>query len=578
MTARALTTLAFVLCAVQSFAQSPIPAAGLAAEGAGDWTRALAVYRTALVDQPRDAAMWVRVADIEARLGNVAGSATALEQAVQVSPSDAALHARLSQTYAVLDRPAAALEAIERALALSPESVPFLQARATLATWAGQYDRAQETYRRLAKQNPNDPEVSLNLARVSAWSGRSDVAVDAYRRYLSARPDAAVAWAELARAEMWRGNYGAALDVLDTYQRRFGKDDRYTRELTAVLARSGRPREALALLEPQLAAQPNDHELNLTRTIARTAARLETPASTADPGVTFYRDSSSLEVRRVEPRVTFALGHGTTLAGGFIGEGLRARHGSGLEAIDGTEAGHDQTWIGATQQAGSVNFRGRIGQARIATDSKVAYTVGADFTPVDGVSFSLERSAGFFVVSPRTIGLRLQHVSHGGRLEWLPGARAVIAVDGRWQSLSDGNRRWEVTFSPRYSVARTSHLNLDIGAVASHLSTQRNLDHGYYDPRHYEYYGASAYPYWKLRERVGLGLALGVGAQRDDFSSAFRPGGNATAEAFIGIAEPWALKVTGGGSFNQRLGSGAFSGFSTGITLIRSFGPTSAGR
>jgi hypothetical protein len=137
--------------------------------------------------------------------------------------------------------------------------------------------------------------------------------------------------------------------------------------------------------------------------------------------------------------------------------------------------------------------------------------------------------------------------------------------------LTDGNRRWEFTFSPRYSVARLERLNLDLGLIVSQLSTKTNFDNGYYDPSRYQYYGFTAYPYWKVRESIGLGMSLGLGAQRDDFSPAFRLGGNATAEATFGIYSPWALKVSGGGISNQRLGSGAFGGYSAGVSVIRRF-------
>ncbi len=189
--------------------------------------------------------------------------------------------AALSQTFAVLDQPSEALEAIERAFELSPESVEFLRARATLATWSGDYGRARDSYERLAKLLPDDHDVVLNLARVSAWAGKTDAAVDAYTRYLRVEPDAAVAWIELARTEGWRGNYGAALRNLDEYQARFGGDERYTREKAAVLARAGRPDEALDTLEPLLRQHPDDYELNLTRTIALTTLQRGRDAAAA---------------------------------------------------------------------------------------------------------------------------------------------------------------------------------------------------------------------------------------------------------------------------------------------------------
>ena len=108
------------------------------------------MYRSALERAPHDATLWVRVADIEARLGNVEGSVSALQHAVQEAPQDPALLQRLSQAYAVLDQPVAALDAVERALALSPDSVEFLRARGTLATWVADYGQAQDAYRRLS--------------------------------------------------------------------------------------------------------------------------------------------------------------------------------------------------------------------------------------------------------------------------------------------------------------------------------------------------------------------------------------------------------------------------------------------
>lgn len=530
-----------------------------------------------------------------------ATEAAVLERAIRETPQDGQLYVRLSQAYAVLDRPSAALEAIEHAVALSPDSIEWLRARATLATWAGDYDRARDSYRRLATLQPDNHDISLSLARVSAWGGRTDAAVSDYKRYLQVHPDSATAWIELARTEMWRGNYGAALGDLATYQRRFGKDEKYAREMAAVLARAGRSREALDVLEPMLRQHPDDYELNLTRTIALTTDRrareaadsLQTLrrlqpdssdtrsvertvrtalASAADPGASFYSDSSSLEIQRVEPRVSVAFENGTTLSGGFEHENLWAGKGSGLEQVGGIESAvHDQVWVGGAHQLGVFNLHGRLGQARTSVDAFTTYAIGADLAPIDGLQLSVERTSGFFVVSPRTVGLGLRDVSHTARLQWAPDLRWVIAGDVRYQTLTDGNRRWEFAFSPRYGVARMARLNLDLGLIVSQLGTKTNFDNGYYDPSRYQYYGFTAYPYFKVRESIGLGMSLGLGAQRDDFSPAFRLGGNATAEATFGIYSPWALKVSGGGISNQRLGSGAFGGYSAGVSVIRRF-------
>jgi tetratricopeptide (TPR) repeat protein len=557
-----LATLACVLRALTGFAQSPVPAASLAAE---------------------------------------ATDLAAFQRAVNDAPSDAAALLRLSQAYAAADQPGPALDAVERAFALSPDSVDILRARGTLATWVADYDRAQDSYRRLGKLQPDDQEVFLSLARVSAWGGRTDAAVEAYGRYLRGRPDAAPVWIELARTEAWRGNYAAALERLEAYQKRFGKNEEYAREVAAVQARASQPGKALETLEPMLRQHPDDYELNLTRTIAltmqgrareasdalKTVQRLRpetrdtqsaervvraTLASAADPGMTMYADSSGLDVQRLAPRATVSLASGATFAAGSEHEMLTAPAGSELAQVGGkSDARHDQIWVSAAQQFGGVNLRGRVGQARTAVRDLTAYAIGADFTMVDGLKVSVERNSGFFVVSPRTVGLGLTHVSHRAQLDWSPGVRYQLVGEALYQTLSDGNHRWEFTLSPRRSVARTERLNLDLGVTVTRLHTTTNFDHGYYDPSRHEFYAVTAYPYWKIHESVGLGLSLALGTQRDDFSPGFRLGGNATGEATFGIYHPWGLKVTGGATVNQRLGSGAFRGYGAGVTVIRRF-------
>jgi hypothetical protein len=351
-----------------------------------------------------------------------------------------------------------------------------------------------------------------------------------------------------------------------------------------------------------LRQHPDDYELNLTRTIALTNQRrareasdaLQTLrrlqpntrdtrdtertvravlASTAEPGVvSVYGDSSSLEVQRVAPRATVQLGTGTTFAGGYEHEMLTARQGSGLEQVGGkSNAAHRQLWVSAAQQVGRVNLRGRVGQARAVKRDLTTYAIGADVKPFDGLKLSVERNSGFFVMSPRTVGLGLRQVGHRAQLDWSPTVSSQVAVDALYQTLSDGNRRWEFTISPRRSVARTERLNLDLGVLVSQLGTTSNRDNGYYDPSRYEYYAGSAYPYWKIRESIGVGLSLAGGIQKDNLAPKFRFGGNATAEATFGIYDPWVLKVSGSGMFNQRLGSGAFRGYNAGVSIIRRF-------
>jgi len=506
-----------------------------------------------------------------------------------------------SRGYAVDGNPKAALSAVEQALALQPQAPEYLRARATLATWLGDYRRAQDSYRRLAALHQNDVDIVLSSARVSAWAGDTDAAVDGYRRYLTQRPDSADVWLELAKTESWRGNYAAATSALDEYRRRFGNSPALSRQLAAVMAGAGRPGKAEAVLTPLLRQSPDDYELSLAHTLAlagqqrskdafasletlrrlaperpetRAAARTlrSLLSSSAESPVTIYSDSDRLERRQVEPSATVALASGTRFSGGYTQTVLEAKTGSGLERLNGSgSARYEHTWAAIGQKIGPFTLSGQSGYARTHDDHLTTYVLGADVRATDSLRLVIDRSRDYFVVSPRTIGAGIIQTGDRLQAEWSPTLGSHVALDSSYQELSDGNRRLMVAVSPRHSIARTALLNLDLGVSAYQLRTQRDFDNGYYDPRLYEQYAAVVYPYFKFSENVGLGLTLAAGAQRERRSRVFSPGGSVTAEATFGIYQSWVLKVTSAATVNRRLDSGAFQGFNAGMALIRRF-------
>jgi tetratricopeptide (TPR) repeat protein len=525
-----------------------------------------------------------------------------LREAIARGPVNATMLVRLSQAYAVSDKPEAALAAIEGALALEPEQVDYLRARAMLATWAGHYDRARDSYRLLGRLQPLELDITLNYARVSAWAGDTDNAVSEYRKYLAERPDAANVWLELARAESWRGNYASASSTLSEYRERFGESPAYLSELAGVMAIGGRPSRAQEILAPMLAATPDSYELNLTRALAlakqqrareafdaldklrllapdpaafrnaERAVRVELRSS-AEPRFSFYSDSDHLEVQRFSPAATLALSSGTRITGSFERTRLQASTGSGLEAVNGSPTARvDQVGVGVSQKVGRASFGGQLGQATVDGHERTTYAALFQLRPIETLHFSFERMEGLFVVSPRTVSLGLTQMAHRVQADWAIGMRYHLAVDVSHQNLSDGNERLEIAVSPRLTIARMAGLNLDMGLSAYRLETARNLDNGYYDPRRYEHYAITAFPYFKLHENVGLAVSLAGGVQRDrTFSSSFHFGGTISGEATFGIYSPWFLKVHSSATTNLRLDSGAFRGFGAGIALVRRF-------
>jgi tetratricopeptide (TPR) repeat protein len=596
-----LITLAVLLGFGPSGAFAQSIDAGLAAEGEGRWNDAIQVYRAMLEQQPARSDLWVRIADIEAVRGNVAGSVAALQHATQAAPADAAIYFRLSQGYSTAGQPAAALNAVEGALALQPHASDFLRARATLSTWLGDYRRAQDSYRQLGTIERLDGETTLAYARVSGWAGSTNEAVDQYKNYLVAHPDVPEAWIELARNESWRGNSGGALHALDEYHARFGETPIYAETFAAVMTGAGRPSRAADVVTPLLATTPDSLQLNLTRTLAlamqgrrrEAQSSLDTVrqlapdsreaqnaerivrsliGSTAAPTFTVYSDSDQLEQRRFAPYVNINLISGTQLSAGYERTQLEARTGSGLEQVDGKNlADYVHSWVGVAQNVGRFTFGGDAGYAQPGDRELGTYRLAVVARASDSLLVSVERSSGAVVISPRTVGLGLTQIGHHAQVQWAPTLQSAVAFDALVQDFSDGNQRIEWTLSPRYSVARTAGFNLDLGLSAYRLQTRFDFDHGYYDPQRYEHYALTAFPYFKFRENFGLSLSSAIGTQRDSSTNAFRFGGTVGGELTLGIYQPWVLKVNGSASMNRRLDSGAFRGFSTGAALVRRF-------
>jgi tetratricopeptide (TPR) repeat protein len=580
-----------------------LPDAGLAAEAAGRWDDAIRAYRQVLDREPQRADVWVRIADVESTRNNLPAAIDALDHAGRIRPTDPSIFRKLSQAYAASDQPRPALEAIRVALALAPDNKEYLLATATLATWQGDYSLAARSYRRVQDLGGagNDVDLALSLARVSAWAGETNQAVDAYRRYLAMQPDAADVWLELVRTEGWRGNYGAALEAAATYRARFGESPAYVREVAAIRARSGRPSEAVKLVEPLLKDDPSSHDLNVTRAVALTMQQRpreafealdsvrrinptdrETQAteklvranlsSSVQPGYTYYSDSDDLQVSRFAPSGTVLFTSGTQLTIGYERQILDAPIRSGLGRADGGSAQYDYGWTSVSQKIGRVTVQGLIGTATSDVHRETPYAASARIQASDSLIVTAGSTHGFFVVSPRTLEIGLTERHHSLEADWAPGVLYRITGGASYQRLSDGNDRWQVLVNPRRALARRQLMNLDLGFSGYVLGTSFNLANGYYDPKRYESYAGVVYPYFKVSENVGVAATLAAGVQRESrFGSSFHFGGNASVDLSVGIYRPWVLKVTAAATNNQRADSGAFSGFSSGIVLIRRF-------
>jgi len=590
-----------MLWALPLVAQQPVPERAIAAEMAGQWPDAIAAYRDALARDPQRVDLWLRLADVHAQLKDFSSCADALAQASRLAPRDASILARLSQTYATAGQAGPARDAIDRALRLQPDNRDYLMAHAQLSTWAGEYRDAANAYQRVLALHPDDEQVWLPLARVSTWAGDTDQAVAMYRRYAARHGATADVLLDWARAESFRGNTAGALDRLAEYRKQFGETPRYVQEMAAVLARGGRPTEALALLRG-LDSRASDADARATLNVlalamqgrAREArdglnALQQSGRATADtarlapllqslfgativPGASTYSDSDGLHITTLAPRISVPVVPELRIDAGYQRDTMRAPAGPLGQENGRTDAAEEQVWGGVTSRIWpAVQLGARAGQARAEGRQIAIYQIDGTVRPWDGFQLQGSRDFNFLAISPRTLGLGLTRLTDRLGFSWMPGIQYFVDGQVSYQTFSDGNERWEFSLGPRRSVMRTDWLNLDIGASAYQMRTLLDLANGYYDPARYEFYAVTLFPYFKLGTNDGVGFTIAFGEQRATPHSTFQFGGNASIDAAFGIYRSWMIRVQGAATVNQRLETGAYRGVRATFALTRRF-------
>src|SRR4029450_66175 len=92
---------------------------------------------------------------------------------------------------------------------------------------------------------------------------------------------------------------------------------------------------------------------------------------------------------------------------------------------------------------------GQVGYATGNEQVSTTYGLGIDARLADSLRMRLSRASAPFVISPRTVDLGLTAITQRAQIEWTPALRYQLLFAPSLQDLSDGNRRWEGTFSPR---------------------------------------------------------------------------------------------------------------------------------
>ncbi len=580
-----------------------VPAAGIDAETSGDWEKALTIYREVLEREPARFDLWMRIADIHSRRGELPAAIAALEKAASASGSSD-LYFKLAQANSVANQAEAAFRAVDKALQGDPQNPEYLRARAQLANWIGRPRLAADSYRRLVAILPDDDEALLNLARADAWSGNLDDAVRHYKRYLGDHRSEKAIWIEYVNAQIWRGNFASARSIIRQYREMFGEDRAFRKTLADIVARADRPRKALAMTRKLLLDEPEDYPVLFSEVIAlkydsRPRAALEkilqlealrpesrenhelerfvrTPLR-ADIRLApygYYSDSDDLRSVSSQLEAGVNLSREFRLRGGLDFGTLEAAAGSGFEAVDGSSRiSWQRPWIGGTLVlAPAVTVGATAAWQHVSgLDDCLTGSVFAWMRPSDVLRFKLSVARDVLEVSPRALSLGIRRDAARLGLTWEPGWRTVLEVEADLGHYSDGNRRWEAILAPRWKLLRLAAFNFDLGLRGWWFGYESKKQNGYWDPGSFRSYMVVAYGYWKISDNDGVSAVAGSGAVGDETTSRLRFGSSIDVEGTFGIYRDFMLKVHAAVYHNLRQASGAFNAVGLSFQLVYRF-------
>lgn len=573
----------------------------LRAEADKDWIAAERHYRQALEDEPDNAELWQRLADVQAAAGKQEAAADSMLRATEVAEADAELFASASAAHADVDQPRMALELITRATELAPDRAEYWRDRALIASWLGETTLAIEAYRRALELDPSTTSIQLSLALNEAWSGNLDQAAGNVREYLADFPDDRQAWLYLADFEIWRGNYAGALEALENYRELEGRDSAYDRKRAQALAWARRRDEAMQLIEPMLAERPDDPELLYLNTLALRNTRPEAAMrslemleeqkpddkevidlgrSTRTP----YRPKVALEASRFEDSDSIRMDElglaGSIRAGLHTELSLRARRlsaeadaGTGLDPIDGSGSIDTQMVEAAIVHRLNPNAELTVGLGQSeadGTESLTRFKVGGRFRMSDSIALELVHSRDRVAISPRTLSLGLNRHSTEARIELSPSVSNYLEFAVSRQHFSDDNRRTGIVGAWRNATVRSQNWNIDLGASGGWTGFRDQNGNGYYAPDRYRYLALTVGAYWKITDDDGISINVAAGGQKDENMSDVEFYGDASIEGIFGIYRDWMLRLKAAYSDRQQQ-TGGFDATQVSALIERRF-------
>jgi predicted O-linked N-acetylglucosamine transferase (SPINDLY family) len=223
----------------------------------GDLMQAGYLYGEILEQQPDNAPVWCRLAEVYHALGQPDDAADCYRRALALRPEEAVLH-NLGAVLMVQGRLDEAVACFQEALRMRPD---FVEAHSNLGLALlnqGKVQEAVQSFRQALRLRPDLAEVHNNLGMALLSQGREEEAVHSFRQALHLRPDLAEAQNNLGLA---LANQGQADEALTCYERTVHLEPSHFGALTNLgnaYKDQGRLGEAVACYRKALEVRPED--------------------------------------------------------------------------------------------------------------------------------------------------------------------------------------------------------------------------------------------------------------------------------------------------------------------------------
>ncbi len=399
--------------------------------------------------------------------------------------------------------PVAALRDIDLYLAAHPDDFEALQTRALALSHANRLGESLALYDQLQRRNPGNLDVALDRAQVLSWMGRHEEANASYERILKDHPGDERARMGLAQSLNSSGQHRRAAAMYEEMQRQGSKDPEVAKGLAYARYWSGRPDRAREALNEYLVQRPDDAE---GRSLATLLARDQNRGLTV--GYSSSEDSDDLRVRRTSLEYRWPVDETTAWSlRGHTGE--VDDPGGRLHPFD-LGVKHEKTWSDRwSSQVAASAYR--------PDDGKPAVGIGElnlTHRPNDRfrVDFGLAKEP---VVTRKALedGIRVSILTGG--VDWRASERVRLHADQRFYYYNDDNQQSRTSMAARAWMADFSHGRIGVTFGVERLSTNHDLDHGYYDPGLYTEFGPGVEIEKELREGWDLGIKARVGMQKE---------------------------------------------------------------